>query len=397
MKKTKQLLVSIFLLLAFIAPIFSGCNMFNSNTYTIDSNFKTTYYVGDALDCSNAYIYYKENGKEKSIAFYEYNISGFSTDKAGSFKMKISFKINDTIKTLTKSYTVLPLDETKTVAEIVSLNNMQYSFYQNDFIYTYLNGVTATIKYTDNSTSTINVNSSMFTNLSTSEVGENKTFTFTYNGVSKSYNYTVLQNVYVITRVTGIETIYNVGDAISLKNAEVTYTKNGKETGTWAISEKDITNFSTDTTGTRKLTINVLGTTYSLEYIVYKLNDLVEGKLYYYQCNDSNGKYIYVYVMNIYQNSGYFYIGFSSASPSTVASNPGAISKTNLRDYYIEKQNSFITNSILYDTVYSSRGSSLNSKFQIYMMDASGSACTINYFSSVTNSTATASYRLYQY
>lgn len=386
---------------------FVGCDLFNNNlnkgqnddkdnksttTYTVDSNFKTTYYVGDDFDYNNAYIYYTENGQQKSYKFGLRSVTQFDTSEVGTFTMFITIEYGDVYEVISKSYTVIDYD----VVEIVDLNGMTYEFYQNDSIF--FIGVKAVLKLSNNTQKEIKVNSSMFKNLSTSTVGNNKTFTFTYNGISKDFNYSVLENVYVITGVSGIDTEYCVGDSIVLNNATVTYTKNGKDTGTYSVYEGNISNFSTATIGRRDLVITTLGTTYSLQYQVYNLNNLVEGKLYYYQCNDSNGKYIYVYVNSLYSDSAELYIGFSSATPSTVKANPTAVSKSNLHGYSVMKKNSFTTNSKIYDTSYSSSGSVQVSggKFVVGNMDASGSACTISYYASV-NSSATATYRLTEY
>lgn len=387
--------LSLAVMLLVLGLCFVGCSL-NPNddpsdnpaniTYTIDSNFKTTYYIGEDLDCKNAYIHYTENEQDKTLKFDASNITGFDTSTIGTFTMNIRV---DNIR-LSTTYKVKDYE----VIEIVELRGMTYEFKEGDSIS--LTGVKAVLKLSNNTLKEINVNSTMFTNLSTSTIGENKTFTFTYDGISKNFNYSVTKNVYVITGVTGIEVKYCVGDELVLNNAEVTYIKNGTETGTWSIFKDNITNFSTTTKGTRTLQINTLGTTYSLEYQVYQLNNLVANKLYYYQCNDTYGKYIYVYVSELTTDGAYLYIGFSSATPSTVKSNPTAVSTTNLKSYSITRKNSFTSNSNYYDTAYSTTGSIqlTGYKFIIGFMDASGSACTVSYYSSVQNSTATATYRL---
>lgn len=373
----------------------SGQGQKESITYTLDDNFKTTYYVGEDLDYEHAYVHYTENGQEKKLKLTGLDFAGFDTSTVGTYSIYVRVDYDDVFTLLPLTYTVIDYD----VVEVVELKGMTYDFYQNDYIS--FAGVKAVLKLSNNTTTEIKVDSNMFTNLSTETVGKNKTFTFTYKGISKNFNYSVEKNTYDIIGVEGLEVNYALGDSIDLSKAQVKYIKNGQLTTYCSIYEGNITNFSTATVGRRTMSIKLpeLDMTYTLDYRVYQLNDLLENKLYYYQCNDSNGKYIYLYVNGLSKDSAEIYIGFSSANPSTVNANPGAVSTTRLKHFNVAKSKLFSSNSYYYDTSRSSGGTiQVNGyKFIISLMDVAGSACTVSYYSSLENSSPTSTYRLYEF
>lgn len=59
---------------------------------SIYSNFDTTYYVGQSLDVLGGILDYTKDGKTKKIAITEDMITGFSTEKAGSRSMVVTYQ-----------------------------------------------------------------------------------------------------------------------------------------------------------------------------------------------------------------------------------------------------------------------------------------------------------------
>lgn len=69
---------------------------------SIYSNFDTTYYVGQSLDVSGGILDYTKDGKTVKISITEDMITGFSTEKAGSKSMVVTYQG----ETLVINYTV---------------------------------------------------------------------------------------------------------------------------------------------------------------------------------------------------------------------------------------------------------------------------------------------------
>ena len=107
MKKFGTLFISLALVLVMVpvAAIFAGCGKEKEAKIKIFTEFKTEYYVGEALDVSTGVIeYINEEGKSKYVPLTNQMIAGFSTETAGTKNMVITYEDAQLVVSYTVSY-----------------------------------------------------------------------------------------------------------------------------------------------------------------------------------------------------------------------------------------------------------------------------------------------------
>ena len=144
---------------------------------------KVDYFVGDAIDLSNAKLNYKNNNNSTAnIEITNAMISGFDTTSAGDNK---TLTIIYSGKNITFTYNV----KEPQLLSITIHTNIELNYNSSNTQFDVANGkITATY---ENKSETVNIEASMLSNFDNS-VGEH-TATITFNGKTTTFEYTVTQ------------------------------------------------------------------------------------------------------------------------------------------------------------------------------------------------------------
>lgn len=227
----------------------------------VKTNFKTAYFVGDALDFSGGEVTLTYNNETtKDVALTADHISNFSSAEAGSFNLTITVEG----KTLEVPYTV-----TAVVLESISIKTPFKTTY---FVGDSLDVANAklTLTYNSGKTEDIAITAGMISGFDSSAAATiNLTLTHAGKTISNiSCQIKAVELVEVALKAPFADTEYFVGETISLAGNKLVLSYNNSTTEEIDILANMISNFNTTSAGTKQFTINYLGHTIPVEYNV---------------------------------------------------------------------------------------------------------------------------------
>lgn len=235
------------------------------SSIAIKTPFKTSYFVGDNLDLSNAKLTATYNsGKTEDINILATMISGFDSTNPANINLTLTYSG----KTITNISCQIKAIELVNVTLKESFKDTVY--FVGETIN--LSGNKLILSYNNSTTKEIDISSSMILNFSTAYSG-NKQFIIIYDNFSIIVNYTVLDVIATsIELVSNFEsTTYFVGDKINLSGAQIKITYNNETTEILPVELNMIRNFSTSTAGTKNLTITYKEVSLTSEYTVSEI------------------------------------------------------------------------------------------------------------------------------
>lgn len=218
----------------------------------IKTPFKTTYYVGDALDFTGGVITATwNNGVTADLELTQELIDQYSIDLSGfdSSKPNVNGK-------LTVSYEDAQLTVDYVVEAIVATSiELATPFTKTTYIKGDLldvSGATITVKYNNNPAGeVIPVTADMVTNFNSATVGNNLKLTITYKFNSIQVNYNVIELAVVTKTIsTTFKTEYYQGELIDTTGGKLSFTLNNGESGTVDITTSMIQNYISNAEGT---------------------------------------------------------------------------------------------------------------------------------------------------
>ena len=213
---------------------------------------KDTYFVGEEFSPGILLVTYAdETVKEVSITLDM--VSGFNTNEIGKKVLVITYEGN----VISFDYEV---KEVPVVLENIKILSLKSQYFVGD---TFENGELE-LQYSDETTKIIDLTIDLVTGFDTSEVGT-KTLTVTYNGLSVTYTYEVLENNITDIVILELKNVYQVNDVFENGKLELVYA-NGT-TKEIALTIDLVTGFDTSEVGTKTLTVTYedLSVTYNYE------------------------------------------------------------------------------------------------------------------------------------
>ncbi|MBQ3494111.1 MAG: bacterial Ig-like domain-containing protein [Clostridia bacterium] len=216
------------------------------------TSIKTEYYVGDTVesfDNVKVYVVYEDETKEQiEIDDKDLDFSNISTQTAGKKTLTVTYKgeytFNVEINVTALAVTGIEVDET----------TIQKEYYVGETVTFAGTKITAT--YNNGSTAIIPVADVEFSAISTAEAGT-QTLTVTYNGKTDTVEILIKEGYLTGIEVdaTDMKTEYYVGETVSIAGAKITAIYNNG-TKTLQTSEVQVSPVSTETAGTKTVTIS---------------------------------------------------------------------------------------------------------------------------------------------
>ncbi len=227
----------------------------------LKSNFKTTYFVGDALDISGGVVTLTYNNETtKDVNLTAQHISNFSTTTAENANLTITVEG----KTLEVPYTV--------TAVVVNSISIKTPFKTTYFVGDTLNvtGAKLTLTYNNEKTEDINITADMISGFdSTSAATINLSLTHSGKTISNiPCQIRAVELVGVALKAPFADTEYFVGEQISLAGNKLVLTYNNEKTEEIDVISSMISNFNSTSAGTKQFTINYFGHIIPVEYTV---------------------------------------------------------------------------------------------------------------------------------
>lgn len=291
MKKIFKLFFSICLISVSLI-ILSSCGNFKPD---LKIEAKQVYYIGDEFSEDDIIIkYYKESSEAfQELSIDDVSFSGIDTASTGKKSYTIEYEgVSKTIEYEVFSLQIKGIKQLKNVKNeyLVGSTRLETTKWPVEVDVKLNNGETITVELEDvyyqeayinsNNTSYMLVN-----NFSAEEVGSytancmiNINFNYKNSKISGvlSYNfsYKVVYFVKSIDNIRGVETTYYIGESLKLNsNAQIYFTDYTNFSSTVALTKDMITDFSTDTIGTRKMTITYKECTKTIEYKVLGIKE----------------------------------------------------------------------------------------------------------------------------
>lgn len=230
--------------------------------FTVNKTLKSTYYTGDEFEPNiTLSVTYNNSTSRNNIPLESSMISGFDTNEPGNKKFTI------TIENISKEFDYS--------VELLVLTNVELesSFKTTYFVGETLDTTNGKLKLTYNSgkIETIPITENMILNFSTPYI-KNTTMQVVYGDFTINVPYvvkTVVLSSIEITTPFKLE--YFEGDPLDTIGGKLKLTYNNNTTETIDITESMVQNFSTTTSGTKKLTIYHNGKHVDACYTVKKL------------------------------------------------------------------------------------------------------------------------------
>ena len=207
---------------------------------------KTGYFVGDELDVSGGELSVTySDGTVKYVDITEDMISGFTTAKAGTFTITVTYE------GLTVKYGITVSEGVVTGIAIKTAPKTQY--YVDDLLD--ITGGVITVTYSSGKTSDIAMTPDMIIGFTT-EIPAAYSVTVKYAGFTASYNVTVIEDAETgITIATAPKSNYYIDEELDLTGAAITVAHlSGKEV-TVPITDDMVSGFDSSAEGTFTVTV----------------------------------------------------------------------------------------------------------------------------------------------
>ena len=173
-------------------------------------SLKSQYFVGDTFENGELELQYS-NETTKKIDLTIDLVTGFDTSEAGTKTLTVTYE------NISVTYTY-EVNEVPVVLESIKVISLKSKYFVGD---TFENGELE-LQYSDETTKKIDLTIDLVTGFDTSEVGT-KTLTVTYNGLSVTYTYEVLENNITDIVILELKNVYQVNDVFENGKLELVY------------------------------------------------------------------------------------------------------------------------------------------------------------------------------
>ena len=264
----KKFLARFLVILILVCPIcLTACGKKETTpTKTLESIssemiLKTNYFVGDTLVLDDYKITLNYSDKStKEVSVTADMVSGFDTTTAGEKTMTITHSK----KTMEIAYTVV---EPKVTSISIKTPFTKTNYFEGEDLD--VTGAVITATYENGKIEDVDVTADMVSDFDNTASAEDKTMTITYGGKTTTATYHITAIVVTSIKVSSdFDYDYFVGEQLNIANGKLEATKNNGEKETISISKQMISGFSSETAGSRALTITYAGVTTTKTYTV---------------------------------------------------------------------------------------------------------------------------------
>ena len=273
-------------------------------------------------------------------------------------------------KTTTFSYEV-----EEVVLESIALltDNIKKSYFTSATAFE-INESTLKLVYSDSSESSVAVDVSMLSSFDNS-VGTH-TCTITYNGKTTTFEYAVTEpKVQTIDSVSGIDTKYFINYSLKTNYPMVNYTKEDGSTGSSAINQDNIENFSTSSVGNFTMNVVFQEVSYSLPYTVMYNEYIVTSVVNSENSSIDIPKMIYLKRTSVdYEN-----LFTLNTKDNDGLSSYVELSESDCENYNVSYSGSNEINVINENSVYTLKPIQLAKTHKITLREATGGSMSITY------------------